>query len=275
MKDTECIKFLQETLPKINMQWNGFRKVRKQVCKRINKRLAELSLKDLKSYEKYLNQNPKEWKILDSLCRVTITRFFRNKKTFEYLGQVGIPYLIQNLLHQKIFSFKCWSAGCASGEEPYSLKLAWEHLVEPFPGKMILEILATDIDADLLKRAEQARYPQSSLKELPNHWVSEAFDFNNKQFTLKEKYKHNIQFIKQDIRKTDLEGPFDLILCRNLAFTYYDFESQVKILSKIDQLIRPEGLLVLGNHESLPDFFDSRYFQLESSLPIFSKKTII
>ncbi len=275
MKDSECTHFLQAILPKLNLRWNGYRKVRKQVCKRIKKRIFELSLKDLKSYEKFLNQHPEEWEILDNLCRVTITRFFRNKKTFEYLGQVGFPYLIQNLLHQKHIVLRCWSAGCASGEEPYSLKLVWEHWVEPFPGKMNLEIVATDINSGLLKRAQEGQYPPSSLKELPEHWVSEAFDFNNKQFTLKEKYKHNIQFIKQDLRKTDLEGPFDLILCRNLAFTYFDFESQIKILSKIDQLIRPEGLLVLGAHENFPDFFESRYFQLEANVPIFSKKTII
>ena len=82
MTDDSCIGFLQWALPPLHMRWPGFRKVRGQVCKRIQKRLADLNLPDTNAYRTYLEQYPSEWDVLDGFCRITISSFYRDKEIF-------------------------------------------------------------------------------------------------------------------------------------------------------------------------------------------------
>ena len=87
MRNEECVRFLQWALPQLNMRWSGFRKVRKQVCKRVDRRRVELGMDSVERYQAYLQQNPEEWDQLDSLCRITISRFHRDKGVFAVLAQ--------------------------------------------------------------------------------------------------------------------------------------------------------------------------------------------
>ena len=100
MKDESCICFLQWALPYLHMHWPGFKKVRGQVCKRLSRRLDELELADLKRYRMYLEDNPLEWHILDSLCRITISRFYRDKGVYDSLRSHVLPELIKNAVRQ-------------------------------------------------------------------------------------------------------------------------------------------------------------------------------
>ena len=103
------------------MRWPGFKKVRGQVCKRLSRRLDELKLTDLKSYRMYLQDNPLEWHILDSLCRITISRFYRDKGIYDSLCSQVFPELIERSVRQEDNAFTCWCIGSASGEEPYTI----------------------------------------------------------------------------------------------------------------------------------------------------------
>ncbi|MEQ9669086.1 hypothetical protein [Coleofasciculus sp. G2-EDA-02] len=95
MKDTECVRFLQWALPQLNLRWAGFRKLRKQTCKRIQRRLIELQLSDIDAYKSYLNTYPEESIILERYCRITISRFYRDRQIFKHLHQELLPQLIQ------------------------------------------------------------------------------------------------------------------------------------------------------------------------------------
>ncbi len=91
MNDTECIDFLQWCLPRLRMRWAGFRKVRRQVCKRISRRMAELRLADADAYRAYLDANAGEWDALDALCRVTISRFYRDRGVYDAIRRRVLP----------------------------------------------------------------------------------------------------------------------------------------------------------------------------------------
>src|SRR5438477_9810042 len=117
----DCVEFLQWALPRLRMRWDGFRKVRRQVCRRIERRSRELGLTDLAAYRDYLERRPDEWARLDALCRVTISRFYRDRETFAALEQEVLPALARGGAEIEV-----WSAGCASGEEPYTLALLWK-----------------------------------------------------------------------------------------------------------------------------------------------------
>ena len=121
MKDDECVRFLQWALPTLGKRWPGFRKVRRQVCRRIAYRLGELGLDNLAEYRRYLQANPAEWDNLDQLCRVTISRFYRDRWVFDRLGGTVLPELAQAALGRGEKTLRCWSAGCGSVEEPCTL----------------------------------------------------------------------------------------------------------------------------------------------------------
>ncbi|MBT8762648.1 hypothetical protein KFV02_01710 [Desulfohalobiaceae bacterium Ax17] len=253
MKESEWVHFLQWALPRLRMRWAGFRKVRKQVCKRIRRRIEELQLEGVISYRAYLESHPEEWTILEVLCRVTITRFYRDKRTFAFLEQEVLPELARQTLARGEDTLRMWSAGCASGEEPYTLALMWELSLRPlFPG-LTVRILATDLDAVLIERAAQACYQARSLKELPDTWRDIAFVQKKGIYCLRPEYKANVKFLCHDVRTMVPGGPFHLVLCRNLVFTYFDTGLQLETWERIWESIYPGGCLVLGSHESLPE----------------------
>jgi len=148
---------------------------------------------------------------------------------------------------------RAWSAGCASGEEPYSLRLAWDFAVEPALPHAALHVLATDVSPELLRRARWAVYPASALEELPDSWRSAAFEEVEGGYRLREEFRSGVEFQRQDIREAMPAGPIDLILCRNLAFTYFEIERQRAILTGLEKRLSTGGALLVGSHESLPE----------------------
>ena len=111
MKDTACISFLQWALPKLNMRWQGFRKVRRQACRRISRRITELHIADIESYRTYLQEYPEEWQQLDSLCRITISRFCRDRGLFDYLGSRVLPALVRQSAQTGDRTIRCLCIG--------------------------------------------------------------------------------------------------------------------------------------------------------------------
>ncbi|MFC1843254.1 CheR family methyltransferase [Thermodesulfobacteriota bacterium] len=252
MKDEACICFLQWALPHLKMRWSGFKKVRGQVCKRLGRRLDELKLVDLKNYRRYLQNNPLEWQILDSLCRITISRFYRDQGIFDTLRSKILPELIKKALQQGDETLSCWCIGAASGEEPYSISLIWD--LSGINTKGIdLKILATDVDQHMIKRARYGCYPESCIRELPAAMKTRAFTHDNELFCINEIFKKRVKFLEQDIRNEQLTSTFDLIFCRNLVFTYFSCERQKEILRKILMCLKEGGAFVIGSHEELPE----------------------
>jgi chemotaxis protein methyltransferase CheR len=121
MQDTECVEFLQWALPRLHRCWPGFRKVRGQVCKRIDRRWKGLSLSGPRAYRDYLEEQPAEWEILDRLCPVTITSFYRDKTVFDFIGATLLPRLARESAEHGTHELRALSIGCASGEEPFNL----------------------------------------------------------------------------------------------------------------------------------------------------------
>lgn len=252
MRDKQCVRFLQWALPQLHLRWPGFRKVRGQVCKRLGRRLRDLGLADTDEYRKYLEVHTDEWQRVDAMCRITISRFYRDKGVFTALTQQVLPALLKAAHERGDSRLRIWSAGCGSGEEPYTLSILLRCEVRSqFPGAAF-DIVATDADSDMIHRARDARYEFGSLKDLPECWRDAAFDHENGAYRLKSEYRHDVRFLEEDIRRTRLEGLFDLVLCRNLVFTYFDHALQIDSLRQIAASMRPGAALVLGVHERLP-----------------------
>jgi chemotaxis protein methyltransferase CheR len=228
MRD-HCVEFLRWALPRLRMRWAGFRKVRGQVCKRIRRRMSELGLSEFEEYRQRLEGEGDEWRVLDGCCRVSISRFYRDHGLWERLAlRPGL---------------RIWCAGCASGEEPYTLAILC-------PG---LHILATDADAHLLERARAGRYRGSSLKELPADALARAFAREDGEYVIRPEYRDAVEWRLEDIRETMPDGPFDLIFCRYLVFTYFDASLQREIYDRLRARLAPGGEILIGSHERLPN----------------------
>ncbi len=252
MNDRECVALLGWALPRLGHRWEGYRRVRRRVCRRIAARLRGLGLADAAAYRRRLEADPGEWAALQACLPVTVTRFCRDREVFRALAAVVLPALAQAALAAGGTALRAWSAGCANGEEPYSLGLLWRFgLQARFPG-IRLEILATDIDAQVLQRAGTACYPESSLRELPGEWRQAAFSRQGGRYCLRPGYRAPVRFVRQDLAQEMPQGAFHLILCRNLAFTYFSEPRQRRIASQLAERLAPGGCLVLGSHERLP-----------------------
>lgn len=255
MTNHDCISFLQWALPRLRMRWSGFRKVRGQVCKRVTARIRELDFADPAAYQSHLEQHPDEWLVLDSLCRVTISRFYRDQEVFRFLENEVLPLLARDAVGRGEQVLKCWSIGCAAGEEPYSLALMWHFLLQPRLPEVRLQVLASDDNRHVLQRARDGCYPASSLRELPREWVERAFVLREGNYRLHDELRAGVTFLEQDIRSTAPAGPFHLILCRNAVFTYFGLDLQQECLVRIGERLALGGALVIGKHETLPGRF--------------------
>lgn len=260
MTDVECVDFLRWALPQMGLRWEGFRKVRRQVCRRITRRIAVLGLENQTEYRALLERQPSEWEALDHCCRITISRFCRDRGVFEVLGQSVLPALALAEIAEGGEVLRCWSVGCASGEEAYSLVMLWQfEVAERFPD-LAFEVLATDVDSAVLERAARACYGPSSIKDVPADWLEHGFDRRNGLFCVWPRFKRSVTFVNADVRRTRPRDSFQLVLCRNLVFTYFAPEAQGEVLEMFGQVLGPGGVLVVGSHESLPR--DTESFEL-------------
>ena len=217
MTDRECIVFLQRCLPRLRFRWAGFRKVHKQVCKRLSRRITELGLSDFSFYEGYLDNRPEEWQILDSILQITISRFYRDRGFFDTLRSRVLPSLAMDILRRGDNEVRGWTAGCCSGEETYTLQILWKLCVLPvIHADLPLRIVATDINRNALKRARKGYYSESSLGDLPAELRQVAFARSGKLYAINQPFRENIEFMEQDIRLQLPEGSFHVIFCRNL-----------------------------------------------------------
>jgi chemotaxis protein methyltransferase CheR len=247
-KDPAWTAFLQWALPRRGFRWRGFRRVRRQVVRRLVRRLETLHLEGPAAYRVCLEANPAEWAVFDALCRVTISRFFRDRQTYAVLER-ELDAIASRI---GTGALRIWSAGCASGEEPYSIAISWHTRLARRHPSIKLEVLATDIDEAVLRRAIAGAYEPASLAEVPDELRGLAFERRETELVVPPQFRESVRFERHDIRDPPIDGPFHAIACRNLAFTYFDEAMQARVLEQLLDVLLPDGLLILGGHETIP-----------------------
>lgn len=247
---------LSALVARLGLDGAGFRRVQGIVRKRLRRRLAELGLETIEAYAVYLEREPEEWKRLDAMCRIPISRFYRDSSVFEHLTQSVLPELAERARRDGRSLLRVWCAGCASGEEPYSISIAWRLAVRPAYPDVELDILGTDLDAGMLERARRACYPGGTLRELPERWRQIAFEPQREVHCLRPAFRTGVRFEQADLRSQLPQGPLDIVSCRNLAFTYFDESSRARVANALIGVMRPSGVLMIGAKEALPPTID-------------------
>jgi chemotaxis protein methyltransferase CheR len=228
------------------------------VCRRVAARAGELGLTDRQAYEARLASDPSEREALYRLCFVTISRFYRDRRTYDVLRDVVLPSLASAV--DASGCLDVWSAGCASGEEPFSVAILWRVDVGPKFPNVSLRIVATDFDETVLARALRGELRESSLRETPQHWREAAFEPGEQPGVLvvREELRRDVRFVRADIRTFLPEHRPHLVLARNSVFTYFDATAQADFVRRVAEHIVPNGYLVVGARERLGDANDPK-----------------
>lgn len=231
------------------LSWQGYRKVRKGVKKRVASHMQSTNSRTVDQYLATLDNHPEEFQRAIELLSVSVSRFFRDRHLWEALQERLVP----KLLESADCSVRVWSAGCACGEEAYSLKILWEELKKRCALLPPVEIWATDVNPLMIEKARSAVYPPSSLRELGSELRDEYFMPVTQAFVLRPDLRRGIRWLLRDLTKDDPpETCFDLIFLRNNVLTYCEPTSSHPVFLKIIAALRWGGVLIIGNKEQVP-----------------------
>jgi len=230
------------------------------VRSRLSKRLRLLSLDGFEDYLSFLREDKsgKELAMMVDMLTTNKTSFFRESQHFDYLRQHLLPKLRAS--HQPI---RLWSAGCSSGEEPYTLGIILrEELSDGYDAR----ILATDISSEMLSKARNAIYGEETLADLPPSLLRKYFSIlspnSSKTYRVNSDVRALVHLARLNLMEPwPMKGPFNAIFCRNVMI-YFDKPTQERLVNRYAQLLAPGGLLFVGHSESLTSISHSlRYIQ--------------
>lgn len=225
------------------------------VHSRLQKRMRELGLVNFARFCDIVEKpegKAERHKMVNSLT-TNLTNFFRESHHFEHLGETALPPLIEKV--RKGGQIRIWSAGCSTGQEPYSIASTLLSVMPDAPNRNV-KILASDIDSDVIKKARDGLYKESEIKNLPGKLKSQSFEMmngpNGKMFMANPVTKSIIAFRTLNLNAPTwpMKGKFDIIFCRNTVI-YFDAPTQEKIWSRFRDQLTPGGLLYIGHSERL------------------------
>lgn len=236
------------------------------VKRRIAARIRRCGCENPGQYLERLITDPDEGDRLVASLSIHVSQFFRNATLFDALQKKVLPKLL-TCLAGRIVRF--WSIGCSAGQEPYSLAMLLAESFAREAGQGQFEILATDIDAGMLARAEAGRYDKQGLHGVSPERLERFFSADDRGFSLRQEIRCLVRFSRMDLQQLEQYQSADLVLCRN-TLIYFNRPAQEKILHAIADILPQGGILVLGKSESMPTSLRSRFATLDPTERMYS-----
>jgi chemotaxis protein methyltransferase CheR len=220
---------------------------------RIGKRLTARSMGSFYRYYRYLKEGGREQeeellRLLDMLT-INETAFFRNRPQFEFLEEVVIPELSEEKKKRGDFLFRIWSAGCSTGEEPYSIAISALESLSPRSAWEI-RVYASDLSLSALERADNGIYPEAKLHGLRPGRESGYFSATPEGFRIRDEVKRLVIYDFHNLKHENGLRDLDVVFCRNVLI-YFDPEEQQRVVAKLVRALKPGGYLFLGHSESV------------------------
>ncbi len=219
---------------------------------RLGKRIRKLGMRSFQQYMEYVRNDSSGAELTTMLDTIStnLTYFFRESKHFVYLQEKVLPQIVAARQRR----LRIWSAGCSSGEEPYSIAMLLNEEI-PDLRNWDAAILATDLSTKVLGIAQRGLYKEDRFRETAKHLVNKYFtctkDGGDKIYTAKDNLRKLIHFARLNLMENwPMRGPFDVIFCRNVMI-YFDKATQGKLVNRYYELLAPGGSLLLGHSESL------------------------
>ena len=233
--------------------------------RRINVRLVATKTKTYSEYVLYLNTNPQEYDLLVNDLTINFTKFFRDSDVYDYLKETLLPKLISSTRLLRI-----WSAGCATGEEPYSLAMLIHEVGKNRLDDCRVTIYASDLDKNALARAKSGEYTERMVQSIDEKLLSKYFDFDGTLYKAKPFVKQLIHFEEADLMTTPKHQNLDLILCRNVMI-YFSKEIQNKIYAHFCDSLKSEGYLITGKTEFVGSEVGNKFTDVNPKCRVYKK----
>ena len=226
------------------------------VSKRVQKRMEELGIDSYSEYIRrlrFLDRDGREFQNLINLLTVNETYFFRDYPQLLAFGEHCLPEVVERKIENRQRKLRLWSAGCSTGEEPYTLSIILHELLDDIR-LWDVEILGSDIDGGALERAKRGIYSKRSVKDVPQQYLEQYFTpLNNGFYAIRDNIKSivRLEYLnladKMELRK---RRGFDFIFCRNVLI-YFDDISRKKVVDHFYVALNRGGYIFLGSSESL------------------------
>ncbi len=256
--DPEFDWFVEEVKKKLNLDLSGYKPHR--VKRRTDILLRKNRTESYRDYMKLiLSDEDKKEEFLDKLT-INVTEFFRNPEKWKALEKKYIPQKLKETGPR----LKIWSAGCSSGEEPYT----WAILLEELNASQA-KVIATDIDTGVLAKAKSGIYEKRSLESTESVIVDKYFKkLDGDKYEVKPSLKTRVQFKKHNMLQEDFERDLDFISCRNVVI-YFEMETKNILYQNFVDSLKPGGMLFVGSTERI---FNYRKLGLKVVEPFFYQK---
>ncbi|WP_440946391.1 CheR family methyltransferase [Methanosarcina sp. T3] len=244
--------------------------------RRINVRVRATNSENYEEYLRVLKKDSEEHEYLVKALTINVSEFFRNPETFGVIEKEVIPFLIRSRSDSMIKSIRIWSAGCATGEEAYSLAILLHKILGRDFDRYRISILGTDIDNSSLEKALKGIYGENVLKNVDASLKESYFIKQGETYQVSEQLRSMIRFKRHDMLSESMSkfcaNRFDLIICRNVMI-YFKKEIQEQLQLNFHQVLNRGGFFVIGKAETLLGTASNRFKPYNARERLYIKET--
>jgi two-component system CheB/CheR fusion protein len=221
---------------------------RSSIERRIAKRMGDVGVEGYDDYLDYLQMHGEEFAELFNTILINVTGFFRDPQTWEYLAAELLPQMIQ--ARPPDAPIRVWSAGCASGEEAYTVAMVLARVLGEDAFRARVKIYATDIDEEALDQARHGAYLPRQIEDVPRDALERFFERTDQRYVFRKDLRRSVIFGRNDLVQDAPISHIDLLVCRN-TLMYFTAETQAQILRRFHFALDDDGVLLLGKSEML------------------------
>ncbi len=221
---------------------------RASLARRVQRQMQIYKIEHYRDYLDYLEVHPEEFPLLFNTILINVTAFFRDMSAWNYLQTEALPHLLDEKPAQS--PIRVWSAGCASGEEAYTLAMILASNLGLKAFRQRVKIYATDVDEEALVQARQSTYSAKDIKSVPEEFQAQFFEPLGDRYVFNPELRRSVIFGRHDLLQDAPISRLDLLVCRN-TLMYFNAETQAKLLKRLHFALNPSGVLFLGKAEML------------------------
>ena len=249
---------------RLNIQLTSYKQ--DYIKRRLLSRMNSTRSKDFAEYHQYLRTHPEEEEKLRNALTINVTKFLRDPDVFNLIGREIFPAIIREKR-----SIKIWSAGCSSGEEPYTYAILLHEQAKP--GVILNNVItATDIDEEMIKKAKLGLYEKNALENLSEQQVTRHFDkTDDGKFKVKDHIKNMVRFQSHDLMKGNpVARMFDVVSCRNVTI-YFNEQQKKDLVKLVHESLGKDGYYIMGMSEYMSKDVEHLFKPHKPMLKIFQK----
>ena len=241
MMEDNYEKFKEDVFKLTKIDLNAYKE--KQMKRRIDTLISKSGMKSYNEYVALIKKDKEKYDEFVNYLTINVSEFYRNPEQWGILEESILP----DLFNRFGKPLKIWSAACSTGDEPYSLVM----LLSKFMPLNKIEIIATDIDLQVIEKAKAGLYADKSLKALPKEFVDKYFEkINDRTYAISDEIKSRVKFKQHNLLKDEYPNNCDLIVCRNVMI-YFTEEAKVDIYQNFNKALKPGGILFVGSTEEM------------------------